>query len=251
MRGGWPHTRRRCAGNDLSRESADGATHQTPTQAAPAARPAPLEAKSPAVLDGIGATAPFAGNGKCWDPVGFTERTEDSLMLWYRAAELKHSRVAMLACTGWLVNQYELYFPGNLAAGKAFSSLGKNPLEAWSATPYDGKVQILFAIGLAEFHSEFGTYKKHFTRGGPLPGNQIERTASGWQDVWGGKVLNIPFGPEDTDAKFRTQQNAELNNGRAAMIGIMGFSAAALVPGSVPALDGLDGVVAQGWTIGA
>jgi len=35
------------------------------------------------------------------------------------------------------------------------------------------------------------------------------------------------------------------------MIGIMGFSAAALVPGSVPALDGLDGVVAQGWTITA
>ena len=157
----------------------------------------------------------------------------------------------MLACAGWLVNQYELYFPGNLATDTPFSSLGKNPLEAWSATPYDGKVQILFAIGLAEFHSEFGTYKKHFTRGGPLPGNQIERTASGWQDVWGGKVLNIPFGPEDTDAKFRTQQNAELNNGRAAMIGIMGFSAAALVAGSVPALDGLDGVVAQGWTIGA
>ena len=73
------------------------------TQAAPAARPAPLEAKSPAVLDGIGATAPFAGNGKCWDPVGFTERTEDSLMLWYRAAELKHGRVCMLAFTGWWV----------------------------------------------------------------------------------------------------------------------------------------------------
>merc|ERR1719428_2426171 len=132
--------------------------------------------KSPAILGGIGETAPFAGKGKCWDPIGFTERTTDPLMLWYRAAELKHSRVAMLACTGWLVNQYELYFPGNLAAGKAFSSLGKNPLEAWAATPYDGKVQILFAIGLAEFHSEFGKtaegkgYKQHFTRGGPVPG---------------------------------------------------------------------------------
>ena len=201
--------------------------------AAPA-RSAPLEAKSPAVLDGIGATAPFAGNGKCWDPVGFTERTEDSLLLWYRAAEIKHSRVAMLACTGWLVNQYELYFPGELATGTKFASLGKNPLESWAATPYDGKVQILFAIGLAEFHSEFGSnaegkgYKKHFTAGGPFPGNQIERTASGWQDVWGGKVINIPAGPEDTPEKFRKQQNAELNNGRLAMIGIMGFSAAAL-----------------------
>merc|ERR1719160_321683 len=207
--------------------------------------------KSPAILGGIGETAPFAGKGKCWDPIGFTERTTDPLLLWYRAAELKHSRVAMLACTGWLVNQYELYFPGNLASGTPFSSLGKNPLEAWNATPYDGKLQILVAILLAEFHSEFGTYKKHYTKGGPLPGNQIERTDNGWRDVWGGKVLNIPFGPDDTEEMFRRRQNAELNNGRLAMIGIMGFSAAALVPGSVPALDGLDGVVAQGWTISA
>jgi len=203
------------------------------------------------VLDGIGVTAPFGKKGKCWDPIGFTERTTDPLLLWYRAAELKHSRVAMLACTGWLVNQYELYFPGNLASGTPFSSLGKNPLEAWNATPYDGKLQILVAILLAEFHSEFGTYKKHYTKGGPLPGNQIERTDNGWRDVWGGKVLNIPFGPDDTEEMFRRRQNAELNNGRLAMIGIMGFSAAALVPGSVPALDGLDGVVAQGWTISA
>jgi hypothetical protein len=209
------------------------------------------------VLDGIGVTAPFGKIGmmgtpaKCWDPIGFTERTTDPLLLWYRAAELKHSRVAMLACTGWLVNQAELYFPGNLAPGTPFSSLGKNPLEAWNATPYDGKLQILVAILLAEFHSEFGTYKKHYTKGGPLPGNQIERTDNGWRDVWGGKVLNIPFGPDDTEEMFRRRQNAELNNGRLAMIGIMGFSAAALVPGSVPALDGLDGVVAQGWTISA
>jgi hypothetical protein len=209
------------------------------------------------VLDGIGVTAPFGKIGmmgtpaKCWDPIGFTERTTDPLLLWYRAAELKHSRVAMLACTGWLVNQAELYFPGNLAPGMPFSSLGKNPLEAWNATPYDGKLQILVAILLAEFHSEFGTYKKHYTKGGPLPGNQIERTDNGWRDVWGGKVLNIPFGPDDTEEMFRRRQNAELNNGRLAMIGIMGFSAAALVPGSVPALDGLDGVVAQGWTISA
>ena len=152
-----------------------------------------------------------------------------------QAQPRRHARLRGLA-----QNQYELYFPGNLATDTAFSSLGKNP-RGGSATPYDGKVQILFAIGLAEFHSEFGEgkgYKKHFTRGGPSRATRSSAPA-GWQDVWGGKVLNIPFGPEDTDAKFRTQQNAELNNGRAAMIGIMGFSAAALVPGLVPALDGL------------
>ena len=111
-------------------------------------------------------------------------------MLWYRAAELKHSRVAMLACTGWLVNQYELYFPGNLAAGKAFSSLGKNPLEAWAATPYDGKVQILFAIGLAEFHSEFGKTaegkgENEYGMGGrAIDGDEALRVAVGTHGLW-------------------------------------------------------------------
>ena len=58
------------------------------------------------------------------------------------------------------------------------------------------------------------------------------------------------FPEQGAESKARGLKS-EILNGRAAMIGIMGFSAAALVPGSVPALDGLDGVVAQGWTIGA
>ena len=65
---------------------------------------------SPPVLKGVGITAPFgnAADGTCWDPVGFTTRTSDPLMLWYRAAELKHSRVAMLASAGWIVNGLHL-----------------------------------------------------------------------------------------------------------------------------------------------
>merc|ERR1719311_877586 len=134
--------------------------------AAPAARPAPLEAKSPAVLDGIGATAPFAGNGKCWDPVGFTERTEDSLILWYRAAELKHSRVAMLACSGWLINCFDIYFPGEITHGTKFSELGSKPFEAWDNVPYAGKIQMLVTIGLIEFLSE--VRKPRYTKGGDM-----------------------------------------------------------------------------------
>ncbi|KAH8062359.1 chlorophyll A-B binding protein [Aureococcus anophagefferens] len=160
---------------------------------------------SPPVLKGVGITAPFgnAADGTCWDPVGFTTRT----------------------------------FPGNLATGVKFSDLAaKSPLEAWEATPFDGKVQILIAIGLAEFHSEFGApYKTHYTKGGSFPGNQLNFLGdSKWEDVWGGKVISTTSAK--TDAQFLNQQNAELNNGRLAMIGVMGFSAAALVPGSVPLL---------------
>ena len=194
---------------------------------------------SPPVLKGVGITAPFgnAADGTCWDPVGFTTRTSDPLMLWYRAAELKHSRVAMLASAGWIVNGLHLSFPGDLATGVKFSDLAaKSPLEAWEATPFDGKVQILIAIGLAEFHSEFGApYKTHYTKGGSFPGNQLNFLGdSKWEDVWGGKVISTTSAK--TDAQFLNQQSAELNNGRLAMIGVMGFSAAALVPGSVPLL---------------
>ena len=128
-------------------------------------------------------------------------------------------------------------FPGSLATGVKFEDLAaKSPLEAWEATPFDGKVQILIAIGLAEFHSEFGApYKTHYTKGGPLPGNQLNFLGdSKWEDVWGGKVISTTSAK--TDEQFLNQQNAELNNGRLAMIGIMGFSAAALIPGSVPLL---------------
>ena len=42
----------------------------------------------------------------------------------------------------------------------------------------------------------------------------------------------------DAEGKL-ARQNRELQNGRLAMIGAMGFSSAALIPGSVPALKGV------------
>ena len=135
-------------------------------------------------------------------------------------------------------------FPGNLATDTPFSSLPTNPLDAWAQVPYDGKVQMLVAIGLAEFHSEFSDFgKKHYTAGGPFPGNQLEfKGDNRWTDVWGGKVIDTTSAK--TDKQFLNQQNAELNNGRLAMIGIMGFSAAATVPGSIPLLADMPGILA-------
>ena len=71
-----------------------------------------------------------------------------------------------------------------------------------------------------------------YTKGGPLPGNAYASEkmpgSSSEYSNWSGQVRSA----EET----RRAQNAELNNGRLAMIAIMSFSAAAMVPGSVPFL---------------
>ena len=45
-------------------------------------------------------TGPETG-GKVFDPLGLSKIASEETLAWYRAAELKHSRVAMAAATGW------------------------------------------------------------------------------------------------------------------------------------------------------
>ena len=63
------------------------------------------------VLDMPGIQAPIG----YFDPVGYSTKVSDEGMLWFRAAELKHSRVAMLAFTGWCINGAGIHFPGYLS----------------------------------------------------------------------------------------------------------------------------------------
>merc|ERR1712176_886010 len=77
-------------------------------------------------------------------------------MGWYRAAELKHGRVCMLASLGiaYTCSGGPL-FPGAISTdGTTFASLGKDPWAAFDAMPTSGKVQMAAVIGLLEFHSE-------------------------------------------------------------------------------------------------
>merc|ERR1711998_238509 len=177
-----------------------------------------------------------------FDPLGLATGGSDETLLWYRAAELKHGRVAMLATGGWLINgsfpighdttfspllvtrvlsaytEWGIYFPGNLATDTPFSSLGDKPLAAWDAVPFAGKMQILVFAGVIEFFSEQG--KPHYTKGGPM-GLQCDPLG----------IFNT-MSPE----MQKTRMNRKLNNGRLAMIGIMSFIAASKIPGSVPAI---------------
>jgi hypothetical protein len=164
-----------------------------------------------------GATLPV----KFFDPLGLSTLGSDETLRWFRAAELKHSRAAMLACTGYIFNALGLHFPGQLSHDVSFGSLAAmKPFDAWAAVPPAGQAQIIGTIFLAEIITEAqGT---HYTKGGEYP------------------VIVFPpvsFAAKDPVALL-SQQNKELNNGRLAMIGIMGFIAEANVPGSVPLLTG-------------
>lgn len=185
---------------------------------APTAQNSAVSTQLDASLDKMaGFTAPFKG----WDPLGLAELGSEETLAWFRAAELKHSRVAMLATTGYIVQASGYHFPGMLSKDVSFESLSTmKPFDAWDAMPEEGKQQIIGLIFLAEIVSESnGT---HYLKGGDLP-----------------TVIFPPIDFSKVDAEtLATKQNRELNNGRLAMIAIMSFVAAANVPGSVPALAG-------------
>ncbi|KAK7241999.1 chlorophyll A-B binding protein [Aureococcus anophagefferens] len=160
--------------------------------------------------------------GQIWDPAGFATFSDESLT-WcgaasraiaraarrlrfparrrrdpasrFRACELKHGRVAMLASAGWIANGLHLAWPGTIDYTTPFSTLAAlPPLEAWEKVPLGGKLQILAWAFCVELYSEM--QKPHYLKGGDF--------------------------------------NAELKNGRLAMIGILGFFASANIPGAVP-----------------
>jgi hypothetical protein len=164
-----------------------------------------------------GATAP----AKNFDPLRLSTVGDDSTLAWFRAAELKHSRVAMLATTGYLVQASGFHFPGMLSSNVSFEELSKmNPFDAWDAVPDAGKAQIIGTIFLAELSTE--SKAVHYTKGGPLPEIVFPK---------------FDFSNIDEDV-LATKRCRELNNGRLAMIAIMSFIAANNIEGSVPALAG-------------
>ncbi|KAL3942566.1 MAG: hypothetical protein SGBAC_003276 [Bacillariaceae sp.] len=164
-----------------------------------------------------GYTLPIKG----FDPLDLASWGSDETLAWFRASELKHGRVAMLATTGYIVQAAGFHFPGMLSSDVSFESLSPmKPFDAWAAVPDAGKAQILFTIFMAEAASEAqGT---HYMKGGSTP--------------------TIVFPPVDfsgvSEKTMKLKQDRELNNGRLAMIAIMSFIAANAVPGSVPALAG-------------
>ena len=157
---------------------------------------------------------------KTFDPLGLANIGSEETFAWFQASELKHSRCAMVAATGFIVQAAGIHFPGMLSSDISFESLSTmKPIEQWAAVPDAGKAQILFTCFIAEMVTE-GYQGTHYMKGGSLP--------------------TMVFPPIDfsgvSEQTMKLKRNRELNNGRLAMIATMGFIAEANIPGSVPVL---------------
>ena len=130
-----------------------------------------------------------------WDPLGILEEADQQRFDRLRAVETKHGRIAMLAVLGHIVTTAGVRLPGEIAYGVPFSSV-KNGLAAFDTMPLAGIAQIIAFIGLIEIG--------YTTRKDEIEAAQLK--ASKWNDATIKKKLAI-----------------ELNNGRAAQMGILGL----------------------------
>merc|ERR1719498_2073265 len=99
-------------------------------------------------LEGIGEET----GGEICDPLDISGSVSDEALMWFRAAELKHGRAAMLATVGYIVGAAGITFPGEIAGGISFASVNADGVyNAWGNVPEEGKLQILSVILLIEW----------------------------------------------------------------------------------------------------
>merc|ERR1712013_495559 len=142
-----------------------------------------------------------------WDPLGFTRDGDTAAFRRRREAEVKHVRVSMWACMGYIVPEY-VRWPGFCSPSQElkFSEIPSG-LAALSKVPGAGWTQIFAFIDLLE------TY--YFVQEDDRPAGDFKN----------GGVLGIPRGSvrmPDGESKTR-KLNSEIANGRLAMMAIIGM----------------------------
>ena len=199
-------------------------------------RPARVEAKM-AFIDTLEGTGEETG-GKIWDPLDIAGTVSDEALMWFRAAELKHGRCAMLASVGYMIGAAGITFPGDIANGVSFASVNSDGVfNAWGNVPEAGKLQIIFTLLMLETANE--SKKPHYMRGG-VPGKIDSLPYDGISGLWAPKIKfwdPLGFMGALTEEQKAKKRKAELKNGRLAMIGIISFLVGHNLPGAVPALS--------------
>jgi len=171
--------------------------------------PASQKASSKTALNAVDLSSKVGGLPPLgpWDPLGLA--TSDATFDTYRAVELKHGRVAMLAVLGYVIP--EIYrWPGDIAPGLKFADV-PNGIAALSTIPSLGWAQVLFLIGAVDYYGFLGDFEV----GKPnLEGSTLVR-----------------------------RQTMELQNGRLAMLATMELFRHDSQNLAVPDFDGLDHLI--------
>jgi len=141
----------------------------------------------------IGAASAELG---CWDPLGYVADGDKKRFDHLRGVELKHGRIAMLATWGYATTWSGARFPGceDFPAGhESVLKMGAENL-----------IPVALVAGLLEF-----SWKQ---KQGSFPGD------------FSATAFPVGFGPfAKTEAQMIDLRTRELNNGRAAQMGILGM----------------------------
>ena len=144
-----------------------------------------------------------------WDPLGLLNGADEERFERLRYVEIKHGRIAMLAFLGNILPRAGIYLPGNIDySGHSFDSYphGIAAIKGEDAIPFNGIGQIICFIGFLEIA---------VMKDVPGTGNEF---------VGGFRNGYIDFGWDEFDEEEKLSKRAiELNNGRAAQLGILGL----------------------------
>jgi len=155
--------------------------------------------------DALGAQPPLG----VWDPMGLLNGADEERFDRLRYVELKHGRISQLAFLGQVVTRAGIHLPGSINyAGDSFDSFpnGIAALFGPNSIPTAGLVQMVAFVGFLEC--------------------AVMRDIEGTGNEFVGDFRNgyIDFGWDEFDEEEKLSKRAiELNNGRAAMMGILGL----------------------------
>merc|ERR1712039_400796 len=145
-----------------------------------------------------------------WDPLGLSQYADPNIAVSQfrrrRGVEIQHGRVSMLACLGYIVPEY-FKFPGYLSPSEnlAFADMPTG-FAAAAKVPGPGWVQIIGFIGTIEIYNLQSPSKKY----------------AGDYEGYGAFGLPGGKGIDDPEKKEKSLL-AEINNGRLAMMAIIGM----------------------------
>ena len=150
-----------------------------------------------------------------FDPLGLLADADQEKFERLRYVEIKHGRISMLAFLGNIITRAGVHLPGSIdTAGTSFDSIP----DGWAAVgaiPQAGLLQIVAFVGALELF-----VMKDITGGEFVGDFRNEFIDFGWDN----------FDEEEKEFK----RGVELNNGRAAMMGILGLMVHEQLGGTLP-----------------